>query len=89
MSEPYLEVTYRHGRPLAAYFYLPRTRARKSVRTRRVEPGLIIDFAANGQALGIEITAPEQLTLAALNRVLRDLGAAPVRKADISPLLAA
>jgi hypothetical protein len=89
MSEPYLEVTYRHGRPLAAYFYLPRARRLKSAHTRRVEPGMIIDFAANGRALGIEITAPAQLTLAALNRVLRDLGAAPVRKADLSPLVAA
>lgn len=89
MSEPYLDVTYRHGRPLAAYFYLPRARRLKSVRTRRVEPGMIIDFAANGRALGIELTAPAQLTLAALNRVLRELGMAPVRKADLSPLLAA
>jgi hypothetical protein len=23
MKEPYLEVTFRHGRPLAAYYYLP------------------------------------------------------------------
>jgi hypothetical protein len=49
MKEAYLEVTYRHGRLLAAYFYLPRNGQRKSVRTRRVDPGLIIDFAANGR----------------------------------------
>ena len=24
MKEPYLEVTFRHGRPIAAYYYLPR-----------------------------------------------------------------
>ena len=89
MKEPYLEVTYRHGRALAAYLYLPRRRRAKSVRTRRAEPGLIIDLTADGQPLGIEITAPTQLTLAALNRVLRELGCAPVRRADLAPLRAA
>jgi len=50
---------------------------------------LIIDLAANGKPLGIEITAPQQLTLATLNRVLRELGCAPVRRADLAPLKAA
>lgn len=89
MREPYLEVTYRHGQPLAAYFYLPRPTSEKSVRTKRVDPGLIIDYAANGQPLGIEITAPAQLTVVALNRLLRELGCAPVRRADLAPLRAA
>jgi len=89
MREPYLEVTYRHGQPLAAYFYLPRLTRQKSVRSRRVDPGLIIDFAANGQPLGIEITAPKQLTVVTLNRLLRELGCAPVRRVDLAPLRAA
>jgi len=89
MKEAYLEVTYRHGQPLAAYFYLPRGARQKSARTRRVEPGLIIDLAATGQPLGIEITAPALVSLTILNRVLRDLGCAPVRRADLAPLRAA
>lgn len=89
MKEAYLEVTYRHGQPLAAYYYLPRRARQKSVRTRRADPGLIIDLAANGEALGIEITAPAQLSVVTLNRVLRDLGCAPVRRADLAPLRAA
>jgi uncharacterized protein YuzE len=89
MSAPYLEVTYRHGRPLAAYYYLPRPERAKSVRTRRVEPGLVIDYAANGKPLGIEITAPSKLSLAALNRVLKEIGCAPVRREDFLPLRAA
>lgn len=89
MREAYLEVTYRHGQPLAAYFHLPRRPRQKSVRTRRVDPGLIVDFAADGQPLGIEITAPAQLTVVTLNRLLRELGCAPVRRADLAPLHAA
>lgn len=89
MKEAYLEVTYRHGRALAAYYYLPLETRQKSVRTRRVDPGMIVDFDARGRPLGIEITAPERLTLASLNRLLRELGCAPVRRADLAPLRAA
>jgi len=89
MKAPYLEVTYHKGHALAAYFYLAESSGQESVRTQQMPGGLIIDFAANGKPIGIEITAPEQLTLAALNRVLKELGFAPVRRADLAPLRAA
>jgi len=89
MSESYLEVTLRHGRPLAACLYLPRRPRERSHRTQRVEPGLVIDFGRTGRAIGIEITAPGDLSLAALNRVLRGLGLPAMKKADLRPLLAA
>jgi uncharacterized protein YuzE len=89
MRDSYLEVTYRHGQPLAAYFYLPREKRSKSVRTRRVDPGMIVDLDAQGRPLGIEISAPQQLTLVALNRLLRELGCDPVRRSDLAPLRAA
>lgn len=89
MKEPYLEVTFRRGRPLAAYYYLPRRPGQKSVKTRRVEPGMVIDFARGGQAIGIELTAPSKLSVAALNRVLRELGFPPVTREDLAPVLAA
>jgi hypothetical protein len=89
MSENYLEVTFRHGRPLVAYYYLPRRPGDRSVKTRRVEPGMVIDFARGGRPIGIEITAPALVSVAAMNRVLRELGQPTLRKVDLSPLLAA
>ena len=89
MREPYLEVTFRHGRPIAAYYYLPQATGQKSARTRRVEPGLVIDFTADGQAIGIEITAPAKVSLEALNHVLQELGHTPASQADLAPVLAA
>jgi uncharacterized protein YuzE len=89
MKEPYLEVTFRHGRPIAAYLYLPRMAGEKSHRTKRLEPGLIIDFDRDGKPIGIEITAPGQITLASLNQVLRDLGLSEISSADLAPLCAA
>jgi uncharacterized protein YuzE len=89
MREPYLEVTFRHGRSLAAYLYLPRRPGERSYRTTRVEPGLVIDFNRSGRPIGIEITAPSRLSLAALNRALRELGLPALKRADLAPLCAA
>ena len=89
MKQPYLEVTFRQGRPIAAYYYLPRRGSQRSVRSRRVEPGLVIDFGADDQAIGIEITTPSMVSLAALNAVLRELGQSPASQADLAPVIAA
>lgn len=89
MNDSYLEVTFRHGRPIAAYYYLPRRSKDRSHRTRRVEPGLVIDFTRNGKPIGIEIIAPDKLTLAAFNRVLRELSFPVLKRADLAPLMAA
>jgi uncharacterized protein YuzE len=89
MKDTYLEVTFRHGRPIAGYYYLPRRAGEKSHKTRRVEPGLVIDFTRSGKPIGIEILAPDKLTLTVLNRVLRDLGFPPAKRADLAPLRAA
>jgi uncharacterized protein YuzE len=89
MKGTYLEVTFRHGRPIAAYYYLPRESGQKVTRTRRVEPGLIIDLTAEGNAIGIEITAPSKMSLDILNAVLHDLGQEPASQADLAPVLAA
>jgi hypothetical protein len=89
MKQPYLEVTFRHGRALAAYYYLPRRPGQKSYRAVRVEPGMVIDFSRRGRPIGIEITAPSKLSLTVLNRVLKQFGLATVRRNDLAPLRAA
>ncbi|MBK8096582.1 MAG: DUF2283 domain-containing protein [Planctomycetes bacterium] len=89
MRRCYLEVTFRKGRALAAYFYLPRRDGDRSVRTERVAGGLVIDFASDGRPIGIEITAPSRLVLGELNQVLSNLGQSPVAREDLVPLAAA
>ncbi len=89
MKHAYLEVTYRKGRPLAAYYYLPRRDGDRSARTERTEGGLLIDYATDGRAIGIEITSPTRLDLSQLNRLLERLGHAPALPQDLAPLVAA
>jgi len=48
-----------------------------------------MDFDRHGKPIGIEIVAPDQLTLSAFNRVLRQLGFPPLKRADLAPLAAA
>ncbi len=89
MTQSYLEVTFRHGRALAAYYYLPRRRGERSYRSSRYEPGIVVDFSRGGRPIGLEITAPDDVSLAAINRVLRELGLPTLKRADLAPLLAA
>lgn len=89
MKDLYLEVTFRRGRPMAAYLYLPRRTGEKSSRTLTIEPGMVIDFGPSGNPIGIEITAPTKVTVAELNRVLSQLGRLPLPDDELAPLRAA
>ena len=89
MKSSYLEVTYRKGRPVAAYYYLPRRDGDKSVRTERAEGGLLVDMAADGRAIGIEIPSPARLNLSVLNEVLVYLGFKPIGSQELGPLTVA
>ncbi|HEX5011479.1 MAG TPA: hypothetical protein VFY71_13875 [Planctomycetota bacterium] len=86
MRSSYLEVTYRHGRVFAAYYHVTARAGRRTARTRRVARGMLVDYARDGEPLGVEITAPSVVTLAALNRVLRQLDLDPLKADEFAPL---
>jgi hypothetical protein len=89
MKGRYLEVTFRKGKPMAAYLYLPRPDGAKSARTEPVAPGLLVDYAENDTPIGIEITNPAQVTRDALDAILQRLGAAVLDPEELRPLEAA
>jgi hypothetical protein len=89
MKGSYLEVTFRHGRPLAAYLYLPRAPGDKSRRTEHAGVGLIVDYTESGKPIGVEITAPAKLGIADLNLVLTGLHMPALKDEDVAPLRAA
>ncbi|MEJ7812980.1 MAG: hypothetical protein WKG32_21375 [Gemmatimonadaceae bacterium] len=61
----------------------------KSVRTEAVGHGLLADFDAHGNPIGLELTAPTRVSLEQLNAVLERLGAMPLGHEDLAPLRAA
>jgi len=89
MKDPYLEVTFRHGQPLAAYLYLQRQPGEKSCKSKKASPGLIIDFGENDSPIGIEITAPSKVSVEDINRVLENLGLSKIKSEELAPLRAA
>lgn len=89
MKQRYLEVTYCDGKPLAAYLHLPNDGGGPSARTEELAVGVLADYAANGQVIGLEITAPGFVTVDSVNRALTGLGIAALTPEEAGPLLAA
>lgn len=89
MKQRYLEVTYRKGKPLAAYLYLPRDAATKVARTEQGGVGLQVDYDAFGNPIGVEITAPTMVTLEAVSALLERLGQGRLLPDEWAPLAAA
>jgi hypothetical protein len=74
VTERSLQVTYRKGRAFAAYLHLLRATGEKSTRTAASADGLlIVDYAASGRSLGVEITAPGAVSLERFNQLLAQL----------------
>jgi hypothetical protein len=88
MKGRYLEVTYRKGKPMAAYLHLPHLAGMKFASTEERSEGLLVDFSSDGTALGLEITAPSSVTPAAVNAVLATLGLDALDESDLAPIAA-
>ncbi len=89
MKHSYLEVTFRKGKPIAAYLYLPRPTGARAARTVEVRPTVLVDYAATGEPIGLELTAPSHIAADVVNEVLLSLGLPPVDAAELAPLRAA
>jgi uncharacterized protein YuzE len=88
MSKSYLEVTYRKGKPFAAYLYLDRRSGDKAARTER-HGDLLIDVSSDGRTIGVEFTRVGLVDLSKLNDVLRGLHQPILDATDVAPLVPA
>lgn len=84
-----LQVTYRKGRPSAAYIWLDHRPGTKSTRSVEWKPDLIVDFAADDRPIGVEVVDPENVTTADIFAVFDGLGLARPDAADLVPLASA
>ena len=83
-----LDVTFRQGRPLAAYLRLDGTRAAVA-ETRELSPNLVGDFDAKGALVGLEILAFDAATVGRINQLLSDHGRPALDERELAPLRAA
>jgi uncharacterized protein YuzE len=81
-----IEVTFVGDRPLAAYVTLRPALPGGVHRSEEICDGIVVDYAADGRALGVEIYLPGAVTRDRLNAVLADLGAAALSEDEFSPL---
>lgn len=89
MSTFSLQITYRHGEPFAAYIYLARVPGLKSARTEEISPELLIDYAADGSPIGIEIVSPGYVDAEEIIAVFERLGLGRPNPRELEPLRAA
>jgi hypothetical protein len=89
MSAYSLQVTYRRGKPFAAYIYLAHEPGMKSARTEQFGPELVIDYAADGSPLGIEVISPGYVAEEEIRAAFRRLGLDPPAADELAPLRAA
>lgn len=80
----YLEISYGDGKPLAARLRFARGSGAATVRSDDAGDGLSVDYDAGGNAIGIQLTSPGAVTSERLNRLLIELGQAPL-SADHGP----
>ena len=86
MKARYLEVTYSRGKALAAYLYLPRVTDVRAARTEHGGNGLRVDYDASGKPIGLELTAPSDVTRADVNAVLARIGEPELAPEEWTPL---
>jgi hypothetical protein len=90
MTERSLQVTYRKGRPFAAYLHLSHPTGEKSARTVASPDGLlVVDYGDTGRPIGVEITAPQAVPLERVNKLLAELGEPLMAEQDYRPVRAA
>ena len=82
---PYLEISFRHGRPFAAYLHC--SMPGHAASSRQLTPSLILDFDEKGVVLGLEITDPLHVDAQAVAVGLLQFGI-HIPLADLSPLAA-
>lgn len=82
----YLEMTYRRGKAVIGYLYLPRRKGDHAARSQERPPGLVVDFAEDGRPIGIEIISPSAVTPEMINSLLRELHVQPVDQEELAPL---
>jgi hypothetical protein len=50
---------------------------------------MVLDINVEGKLIGIELLAPELVTLEAVNAILEEYGLEHLKEADLAPILAA
>ena len=86
MKDRYLEITFRKGKPLAAYLYLTGKKGVQCDRAIKIDEGLIADYDQDGVPVGLEITSPATASVQQINDALVKLHVEPIAENELAPI---
>lgn len=86
--KPRIEVMFRKGKPIAAFFHLRDTESGRSGRQIPIRAPMVAHYDATGVPSGLEVPLPLSVHLLQINEALREIGGEAVTEADITPLRA-
>ena len=81
-------MTYRRGKALAGYLYLPRKNRDSVHHSKETAQSLVVDYAEDGRPIGIEIVDPAGASFERINELLAELHQRALAKEELAPLLA-
>ena len=88
MTQADLQITYRRGKPFAAYLTIGGRSNRKVAASRECGP-IVVDFDADENVLGFEIHTITPAAIERLKRELIALNLTDVSERELQPLIAA
>ena len=83
-----LQITYRQGRPFAAYIHLAGKGGRGSARSQHMGGEIVVDFDGDDRPVGLEIINPDVTPLDEIFNVFDRLGLERPDEKDLGPLVA-
>ena len=88
VEHPFLEVTYRRGKPFAGYLHFREAPSDVPCRTEEIQPGILVDVTADGQVVGIEFLSPDRLTPDDVKAIQGALVGQSLPVEDLAPIMA-
>ena len=86
MKDRYLEITFRKGKPLAAYLYLTGKKGVQCDKTIKIDEGLIADYDHAGVPVGLEIISPTTASVQQIKDALEKLHVEPIDENELAPI---
>lgn len=84
-----LQITYRRGRPSAAYIYFDAAKHARVERSEEIAPEIVVDYDSDSNPIGVEIVSPDSTGVDEILRVFDRLGITRPDSSELDPLVAA
>ena len=78
--KPRIEVMFRKGKPIAAFFHLRESESGRSGRQIAIRAPMVAHYDASGVPSGLEVPLPLSVHLLQINEALREIGGGVKRR---------